>query len=477
MHLAVAAIARPTFDMGLAAEVACEAFDVLRTVDPDLIGTSDLLTDDESVARAAGAWKGEKIDALVILQATFTDSTPTAAMSLTTDAPLILWAIPEARTGGRLRLNSLCGINLSAYVLRRRRRDYRWIYRRPSDPLATSDLEEALRGAPAARPAPVMVDGTPATRPAPVVIGVEDDSAIRRASDVRKRLAATTIGVIGDHPRGFEPCAYDPTEMAITTGVGATAVALPRLFERAAAADASKVESLRAKASSDLAGISELDQAAVDQSLRLHLGMREIVDDLDLGAIATRCWPECFTEFGAAACTAHSILGDSGVPACCEADAYGAITGLILQWLGESCSFIADLVHLDRSDNTAVFWHCGLAPISLADPESVPTAALHSNRQLPLLNEFPLKPGRVTLARLSQSAGQPRLVVGGAEMLRQPLPFSGTAGVARLDTPVDDALATVMAEGLEHHYGIVYGDVRPELRSLADQLGIGVVEL
>jgi L-fucose isomerase-like protein len=37
--------------------------------------------------------------------------------------------------------------------------------------------------------------------------------------------------------------------------------------------------------------------------------------------------------------------------------------------------------------------------------------------------EFPLKPGRVTMARLSEASGEYRLVVGGGEMIRAPLSF------------------------------------------------------
>ncbi len=464
MHIAVAAIARPTFDVDLAQATAKAAFDLLSEIDPDLIGSPKLLMDADSVAKAANSWTDAEIDGLVLIQATFADSTPAAALADTTDAPIVLWAFPEDRTGGRLRLNSLCGINLAGYVLRRRDTDYRWVFRHPSDLMARSKLEIAL-GTSQPQRNPNHVDVT------------ASDLVSQRAANVRRKLAQSRVGIIGDRPTGFEPCAYNPADLHKSTGVTATAVALPRLFDRATAAADSRVDDLKIKVSSDLTGIADLDQSSLSQSLRLHLGLRDLVEEEKWDAIATRCWPECFTEFGAAACTPQSMLTEAGVPACCEADAYGAVTGLILQWLVDAPTFIADLVDLDRSDNTAVFWHCGLAPMSLADPDSVPSAALHSNRHKPLLNEFPLKPGRFTLARLSQSAGTQRIVVGGGEMVKAPLAFSGTAGVARLDRPVDDTLSTVMSEGLEHHYGIAYGDVRPELRALADQLGLAVVEI
>jgi L-fucose isomerase-like protein len=94
-----------------------------------------------------------------------------------------------------------------------------------------------------------------------------------------------------------------------------------------------------------------------------------------------------------------------------------------------------------------------------------------------LLNEFPLRPGRVTISRLSQSRQLSRLTIGGGEMLDAPLPYAGTAGVIRFDRPVEDVMETIMTEGHEHHYGIVYGDVRPQLHALAAQLQLPVIEL
>jgi L-fucose isomerase-like protein len=211
--------------------------------------------------------------------------------------------------------------------------------------------------------------------------------------------------------------------------------------------------------------------------MRLNVGLASLVEDNGWDGVATRCWPETFTQFGGAACTPMGLLTNDGIPGTCEADVYGNITALVLQWLGGSPAFVADLVHLDTDTNTGVFWHCGLAPFDMADPEVVPRATVHSNRDKPLLSEFPLKPGGVTLARFSQSRGMLRLVVGTAKMVRAPLAFSGTAGVARFDTTVASIIDVVLGQGLEHHFGVVYGDVADELRALAAILEIPVVEL
>jgi L-fucose isomerase-like protein len=171
------------------------------------------------------------------------------------------------------------------------------------------------------------------------------------------------------------------------------------------------------------------------------------------------------------------MLTSAGLPGTCEADVYGNLTALLLQKTSGDVSFVADLVHLDRETNTAVFWHCGLAPVQMRRPSERPTAAIHSNRRMPLLYEFALRPGRVTIARISRSGGVLSLALGGAEMTNEPLPFSGTAGVAVMDSGVTDLIDTIMGHGLEHHYGIVYGDHIDELERFAADAGLGAIRL
>jgi L-fucose isomerase-like protein len=91
--------------------------------------------------------------------------------------------------------------------------------------------------------------------------------------------------------------------------------------------------------------------------------------------------------------------------------------------------------------------------------------------------EFPLKPGRVTVARLSEATGSFRLVVGAGEMVPAPPSFSGTSGVLQFDRPAADVLDTILGEGLEHHLSITYGDYGPALLALAEMLEIPVLRL
>jgi L-fucose isomerase-like protein len=171
------------------------------------------------------------------------------------------------------------------------------------------------------------------------------------------------------------------------------------------------------------------------------------------------------------------MMGEARVPCACEADVYGALTTLLLQNVAGAPAFLTDLVDLDADDDTGVVWHCGQAPISMADPDAVARATIHTNRKMPLLFEFPLKPGRVTVFRISQARGRPTAVIGGGEVLKRPMAFTGTSGVVRFDTPAKDLLDRIMGAALEHHMALAYGDHRNALDAAARSLGLPVLDL
>ena len=100
----------------------------------------------------------------------------------------------------------------------------------------------------------------------------------------------------------------------------------------------------RRRAESALGDLESLEQAALEKSLRLFCGLQQLAADKGWNGFATRCWPECFTEFGAAACAPQAMMTNDGIPGGCEADAYGTLTSLILKTLADEPPFVADLV-------------------------------------------------------------------------------------------------------------------------------------
>jgi len=465
-RVGLVALARSTFDLEVAGRVAAALRTTLATVPGiDLVDVEGMAVETPDVHEAAAALSAahaeSPLDAVVVLQATFTDSTlPAAAIAgLPADLPIVLWGAPEPRTGGRLTMNALCGINLAAYRLRADGRDVRALYLDPAGTDAGARLTAVLT-APDARPAPPSL-------PEPTA----EDRV--RADAVRARLSGMTVGRVGHHPDGFDPCAAGEEDLA-TLGTTLDHVELDVMFD--AARDVQEQELVPLRALVATRGAGSVDAEGVDATLRLHVALRRLVTERGWSAVATRCWPECFTEVDAAACAAQGMLAESGTPATCEADVLGAVTAVALEAASGRRAFVADLVDA-AADGTVAFWHCGQAAPDLAHPDEPVASTVHPNRRRPLLHEFRLRPGRITIARLGHADGGLRLALGGGEILDVARPFTGTAAVARPDTPADELVATVLAEGLDHHYGLVHGDVRGVMVAFAEALGIPVVAL
>lgn len=435
------ALARTTFDVALAGDVMRAARAALEHAGFALIGDARLATDLDELDAMACALADEPLDALIAFQATFTDSSFAVRLAERCDAPLLMWAVPEARTGGRLRLNSLCGINLAGHALKLRGVNYHWVYALPDDAQAIAQI-----------------------------------AAVAKAGRVRRLLRTARLGVIGQHPAGFDSCHLDAERLHQRLGVDVVHFDLSAVFERARAVNG-QIGALREQIGAQVGNLDALAREPTNGTLAVYAALKRLAEESRCDALAVRCWPEFFTDLGCAACGAMALLNTDCLPCGCEADANGTLTQLILQWISNEPAFGTDLVECNTQENSAVVWHCGQAPLTMANPRDGIRGGLHSNRRLPLVMEFALKPGRVTIARLSQSGGDLRMIIGSGEMLDAPPNFSGTSGVLRFDRPVRDVLTTIMEEGLEHHIALTYGDHTAALRALAKMLNMPALSL
>jgi L-fucose isomerase-like protein len=455
MSIGVLALARPTFDVPYAEEMAAKAFARLDEAGIRTVGPRGLLFDAAAAREAATSLKGESIDALLLLQVTFTDALMTLELADAVDAPLAIWAFPEPRSGGRLRLNSFCGLNLASHALGRAGVTLSYLYRSPDEALPEGGINDWAK--------------TGASSAGEFAAGdVTEDERIRAAA-VIEGLKGRRLGLLGEHPAGFDTCRFDDAALGSLAGITVDRIALGDLFRSSASATAAPNATV-----AGLKGIGEVDQEQLRKSLTLFEGLASLKDERGLSAFAVRCWPEMFTEYGCAICGPMGMMNQTGTPAACEADVYGAVTALMLQEIAGEPSWLVDIVDMDAQENTTVFWHCGSAPEAMRDPAHPAEAQIHSNRRMPLLFQFPLKPGRITIARLSQANDRPHLMVASGEVLQAPMSFTGTSGVVRFDAPTERALAGLIGAGYEHHVAMVYGDHLGAVAALGQGLGLPV---
>ncbi len=441
LEIAFVPIARTTFDIDFARQKTEAARELLQD-HGNLVACPDLITDRSGVESAIEDIRSKPVDLIVVFQATFADSSMVISLAENLDTPLFLWAVPEEHTGGRLRLNSFCGINLAGHALTRDGYQYEFAYADPQDAAVVDKI-----------------------------------NAYARAGRVRRLLGKARLGRVGQNPNGFETCLFDAEELKGRFGVDVKQFDLGEVFPQIREITKEETRPVAEALSQRVEGLDAMDQDAVHGSLSTYLTLQKLAQENALSGFAVRCWPEFFTDLGCAACGAMSMLSDEMTPCSCEADVHGTITQMILQWLSGEPAFLTDMVSVDQDRDAMVLWHCGLAPLSMADPEAEKRVTIHSNRELPLLMEFPLKPGRVTAARLTRASGELKLVLGSGTMLPSEKIFSGTSGLLQFDRPTKDVVDTILRQGLEHHIAITYGDYTDELSAFAAMFDLPVIKL
>lgn len=443
-RVALAAFGRATFDLDQARTMLHRSRAALRALPVDLAAASELLTEPAAARDFARTAAEAGADLLVCQFTTFVDARFIADVAEGTDLPLLLWSLREpGAVGERLSLNSLTGANLAARQLHGQGRFFR---------VVLGDPEEEGIG--------------------------RRVVALGRAAAVRRQLDGFRVLVLGGAPDGFFFSAPAPTSLR-AAGASLVQLDLDRLFAQASALPRQAWASRAADARRSVAGLDRLPAEQVEKFARLQAVVEGELAARGASAVAVRCWPEFFTDFGAAACSFVSALCERGIAASCEADVLGALTMTVLARLAGGSPYLGDLAAVDAERGAVVFWHCGAGAFSLASPRTGPVAGVQPNRRIGFTLEFALKPGRVTIARIGETPAGLRLLVGGGEALDAPQRFLGTAATVRLDggAPVDEQVRRLLEAGWEPHYALVYGDVRQELRDLAAMTGLPVEEM
>ena len=459
MKIGILALGRPTFDVQYAKERLAASLNYLNTTNHNIFGSCELLLDEQDAHNEINKLKKEDLDFIIIIQVTFTDSSTILKIATCLEKPIGIWAFPEPRQSGRLRLNAFCGLNLASHTLGLNNIPFSWIYENPEN-IEDTKFE-------------ILINSKNSKRPEKILEIPSLGS--KKAKSIKEKIYDLKIGKIGSHPDGFDTCKYDQKKLMGLCGIKVDEIDIDKFLNNSRNVKSEEIEPTLNKLKKTISSIKEVNQKELILSLKLENSLKKLQEEGAYNAFALRCWPEMFTKYGGAICAPASISTENKVPCACEADVYGAVTQLILQEVSGQPVFLTDIVDIDVDDDTGVFWHCGQAPISMCNPKIKPTATIHSNRKMPLLFEFPLKEGIVTMMRISQSYGEQKMVLSKGKMIDRPLPFTGTSGVINFDNDTKEVLNNIISYGLEHHIAITYGDHIELLSELASELKLPIL--
>ena len=427
----------PTFHLESAKDLFERSIRILREADPSFVVPEDMLL---SVDAMNAYISDLEPDLIVFQDLTFANAAYMSSVISRFDCPVLLWTLREPVIDGtRLRLNSLTGAYSAANAMRLSgRTDFEYVFGSPEE--------------------------------APVISRIE---ACVKAAKVKKEIRGLKLATVGEPPQGFDFGRAHETELMEVFGAETVSISVSDMIRRAKSYTDEDCKAYLDRSYELTAGLDKIPEKNLKDHARLYKAYSEYIHDNNIGAIASRCWPDYFTEYGTPVCAVLSMLNDDGTAAACEADVYGALSMWTGMKLSGSPVFFGDPVSLDEDENTLTFWHCGTAACTLARRDTGAVVGVHPNRKTGPAMDFGCEAfPEATIFRIGREPdGTYRFFILEGEALDKPKQFTGTSIVIKTTAPVREAVEKSVLDGFEPHFAVMKGHHAETLRALAKMYG------
>ena len=427
----------PTFHLESARDLFERSIRMLRSIDPAFTVPEDMLLSVDAMSEYISDLEP---DLIVFQDLTFANAAYMSEVAARFDCPVLLWTLREPVIDGtRLRLNSLTGAYSAANAMRLSgRTDYEYVFGSPEEDAVIRKAEACVR-----------------------------------AARIKKEMKGLRLATVGEPPQGFGFGRAHEDELMEVFGAEIVSIPVTEMIERAKSCTDEQSEPYLERSHELTAGLDKTPEKNLKDHARLYKAYSEYVRENGIGALAARCWPDYFTEYGTPVCAVLSMLNDDGTAAACEADVYGALS----MWTGMKLSsapvFFGDPVSLNEEENTLTFWHCGTAACTLARKDTGAVVGVHPNRKIGPAMDFGCEAfPEATIFRIGREPdGSYRFFILEGEALDKPKQFTGTSIVIKTTAPVREAVENSVLDGFEPHFVVMKGHHAETLKVLARMFG------
>ena len=406
--------------------LADDAIKNLRDKNWEVVGSSKPILNEKEALKAVIGASCEQIDSFVIFIGTWIEcSMPMVIIKELEHLPFLIWGFPMLEIDGkREQLGSMVGELVLNGSLKRAGYNFKEIIGFPDDKEVLKSIDSYLC-----------------------------------AARAKKILRRSRIGMVGYMSMSMYTATFDHLLMRSYIGPEIVHIDTHTLIERALAVDINQ----RIKIKEMLFGknlINKIPQPLADKTAALYYGLKCLLNEYFLDGINVKCQYELSKDFGCTPCVPLSVLSDEGYVCGCEGDIPTQVSMHILKALSGEIPTYVDF--LDFKKNNVYLSSCGLAPFSLSN-----------NKNNKKINEFSfdgfngfvsstvLKPGTLTLARLSEKIGEYELIytIGkglNSTQLRQNIM---PAVSVNLKNEVESKINLLSSQ----HLALVYGDLEEKI--------------
>ncbi len=433
---------RPGFDMEWGKQMEDRVRKQLKQTKFSIFEPSEKAIDDASLRRCMAACEAEKVNVIILIQATMGDARLALTLAQLWPDPLILWATPENQSGDMISSCSLVGVHCWASTLRQMGHPFELVYGAPEDAETQRRFSEAVRIA----------------------------STARRFKTVR-------VGIVGGQAPGYFAMSADPFTVYRGTGAQVQTYSLidfsnavNEITEEAITADVAKVKAL---------GYPHKDTTDEDLPMasRLYLAMKSFFQNENLDTLTIREWPEMPNVFGQWPYMGVARLTDEGYAVGIEGDADGGLSAWIAEYLGLGRCYLSDWLEHDKQ--TITLWHGGAAPMSMCEPVGTPGGpkiARHFNIKKPACIEATIRAGMpITVYRFWRCDGKYIFTAREGETIKPKRHLMMTNALAKMNCDPGKWFEDACHAGMPHHVAVVEGHHAAFLERLARSMNMQVM--
>lgn len=422
----------PNFRYDIAQTYLEKAFDWLNEKNINLTYFNEILIDESKVDEAIEGLKNAHIDLIIIQIGTY--SFGNSMLKITerlAGVPIFLWSFPEPIVEGydTIPLNSLCGLNMYSSFLKKIKVDFSYAYGEVDDEKTLLKIENTIE-----------------------------------ALKVKKILKNSKFCIIGGRVPGFYLSNVDELRFRHEIGVEIDYYSLAALLVDAENISEDRVEEEVSKMYGE-AKISTLPEM-IEKTARVQLAIEDFKNTNNIDAFAIKCWPDFQSIYNFAPCGVVSRLTNGGTMVSCEGDITGLATMYIEHLFTNKPPFLTDLVNINYN-GVLKAWHCGPAASDLADGGEI-EYSMHPTIKddIGMSVQFTMQKGPLVMAKLSEGEDKYKLFFVKGEGVEVDREIKGSQADIKLNSDSVDVLDTIINEGIEHHYSIIYEDISDKLLEL-----------
>ena len=434
IKIGVVCVARKTFDYKAAEAIYSQIKEDLKKIEKiEWHFISDLVIEIKEAQQAADYLARKQVDGLVCISGTFALGHLILELNKKVQRPILLWGLEELPyDGGKIRLNSVCGINLNS-----------------------SNLYKA------------------GVKNYHVVIGKEIDVDWLDAIRILRAFSSSHIGIIGYRAKGFFNLDVDELDLYRELGILIDHYELNEVFSLEV--DDAQVNQRREQIK-DIFDVSGISEEQLNRVAYLTAKFGKFLEQNQLDALAIRCWPEFANTYGISPCAAMSILQMENKILTCEGDILGSLSMLAHQAIGGANPFLSDFSQVDFKEDFGLLWHCGVAACNLWDGKCNRSLDTYFAGGRGVTADFVMKPGEISMLRIDYTPGEYRLFLQKAEGIPMNKDLKGTYVKVKFQDHVREVLNKIIQNGIAHHISVAYGDFIKPLEIFARIKGWKVIK-